>query len=349
MIARARSKTSLNNWMRVMILIIDLISTLSASLLDNLSLVAQDIKRNFEPFGGIKLLVFGDFLQLPPVSNLWHESTKWAFDSCLWKDLGIKTIEFNGNNRHSGNLSFASMLKRLRDGSSTVDDFEYIKSLAREVKYTDSIEPVRIYAKKNKVARYNSYRLSQLDAKSVILESVDTGDASMLRYCPVEEKFELKVGSQVMLVRNINERLVNRSVGTLVGFETSPSGNTVPVVNMVLGNNSIMEYKAEPVEWTVTGPDCNVVAFRIQVPLILAWSITIHKPQGRTIPRLIVDIEGVFEEGQCYVALSRCPCDSNIQVLNFRKKHVMSNQECVRFYKSVSNADDATFVAPNTG
>ncbi|RKF78524.1 ATP-dependent DNA helicase PIF1 [Golovinomyces cichoracearum] len=240
MIARARSKTSLNNWMRVKILIIDEISMLSAILLDNLSL------GNYEHFGGIKLLVFGDFLQLPPVSNLWHESTKWAFDSYVQKDLGIKTIELKGNNRHSGNVAFASMLKRLRDGSSTVDDFEYIKSLAREVllarevKYTDSMEPVRLYAKKNKVARYNSYRLSYLDAKSVILESVDTGDASMLRYCPVEEKIELKVGSRVMLVRNTKERLVNGSVRTLVGFETSPSGNTVPVVNMVLGNNSIV-------------------------------------------------------------------------------------------------------------
>ncbi|RKF51394.1 ATP-dependent DNA helicase PIF1 [Golovinomyces cichoracearum] len=196
---------------------------LSATLLDNLSLVAQDIKGNYEPFGGIKLLVFGDYLQLPPISNLWHESTKWAFNSYVWKDLDMKTIELRGDNRHNEKTDFASMLRRLRDGSSIADDFEYLKSLAREVKYTDFIKPVRLNAKKNKVSRYNSYRLSQLDADSVILDSLDTGDAFMLRYCPIKEKIEVKVGSQVMLMRNINERLVNGSVGTLVRFDTNPS------------------------------------------------------------------------------------------------------------------------------
>lgn len=348
MIGRARRKSSIRNWKRVKILIIDEVSMLSGTLFGNLSLVAQNIKCNSEPFGGIRVLVFGDFLQLPPISNTRNGTIEWAFESKVWHDLKMKTIELRGCNRHGNDAGFAGLLRRLRNGSCKDEDIKHIKSLVREVKYADSVEPVRLYATKDKVARYNSYRLSQLETQSVTIHSTDQGTTSLLSQCPVGKDLELKVGSQVMLMRNVNNVLVNGSIGTLVEFEKDKEGNTIPIVDIVSRNSKVIKYRAEPLEWCIENADRNIVASRKQVPLILAWSITIHKSQGRTIPRLVVDMGGVFEEGQCYVALSRCPTDRDIQVLNFREQHMMTNSKCVKFYESVCNDNEATHVATDT-
>lgn len=349
MIGKAKSKINARNWRRVKILIIDEISMISSTLLDNLSLVAQRIRANNEPFGGIRLLLFRDFLQLPPISFLgFRGHISRAFESTVWADLNMKVIDLKGHNRYGNNFVLADVLSRLRKGSHNVEDTNYIKNLVRTVTYEDSIEPVRLYARKDKVSRYNSYRLSQLKTECVVLESTDIGTESLLSQCPVEKNLQLKIGAQVMLVRNINNVLVNGSVGTLVEFEKGEKGNMIPIVNIVTRNSRIIRYKADPVEWSAENALGNVAAIRNQVPLILAWAITIHKSQGRTIPRVIVDMEGVFEEGQCYVALSRCPDDSKMQVLNFKESYIMTNAKCVEFYASMSDNNPATGVATYT-
>lgn len=98
-----------------------------------------------------------------------------------------------------------------------------------------------------------------------------------------------------------------------------------------------------PIAWTVEGVSGSVIASRVQIPLILSWAITIHKSQGKTIERVVVDTDGIFEKGQLYVALSKCPSSANMQILNFNTRYVRCDPYFVHFYNSMNRKPvDAT-------
>lgn len=339
MIFMASRKNNKKVWQNTDILIIDEVSMLSATLFDNLSKVAQMIRKSNLPFGGIRLILFGDFLQLPPISRN-KTRVKRIFESDIWEQLNPMPFELRDVIRQQ-NPVITTLLESIRVGMCTDSMEAYIQGLARDIEVADNIEPVRLYALRDRANSYNSDRLEQLDGQSEVYISRDYGQASTLKQCPALEILELKIGAQVILIRNLNRYLVNGSIGTIIGFKAiENSEEKYPIVSMLMSNGMRHKLTIGPIEWRMSMPDGTLISSRIQIPLILAWAITIHKSQGQTIPRLSIDMNGIFEKGQAYVALSRCINPDNMQVLNFKKENIMADKECVIFHYIVRQQMD---------
>jgi ATP-dependent DNA helicase PIF1 len=331
MVGRARGRATIGNWINAKILIIDEISMISAQLFDNLSKVAQAIRKSDSPFGGIRLLMFGDFLQLPPVTR-FKSRIKRVFESETWSELSPISMELSTSMRQS-DPDLTEMLNKVRLGVCHDDTEKYIQSFDKDIIYDDGIEPVRLHAKKDKVAQHNAEMLERIDSPVVIHDAKDSGNASALNQCPAEKQLSLKIGAQVMLIRNLATGLVNGTIGTIQDFISHKDhGRDIPLVKILQLNGSSITRMIAPVEWTMETPNGDIIAKRMQIPLILAWSMTIHKSQGKTIPRICIDMEGIFENGQAYVALSRCVDPENIQVRNFVKECVLSDRPSVEFH-----------------
>jgi len=184
---------------------------------------------------------------------------------------------------------------------------------------------------------------------------------------------ELKKHAQVMLIKNIDESLVNGSLGRIIGFDTedmfllrsgledsdeSPEikkrirafGNALdkgggkqlfPVVRFHTSDGTVRVVLCVPEEWKVETPTGETQASRKQIPLILAWALSIHKAQGQTLERVKVDLRKVFEKGQAYVALSRATSQQGLQVLGFQKQKVMAHPRVIDFYNKLYSVEAA--------
>lgn len=334
MIARASRGVSSLYWKNTDILIIDEISMISATFFENLSLLAKNIRTDNRPFGGMRLLMFGDFLQLPPVSKIDHPTTR-VFHTDAWADLDPTIIEMRHIVRQT-DPNFKRVLSELRQGICSQYSEDYLKGLEREVEYDDGIGPVRLFAKRNTTDAYNQTMLATLDTPTVRYVSIDSGDKNSLKQCPAQEVLELKEGCQVILIRNIASGAVNGSVGTVTGFERQ-GGSPLrrPIVKLTMPDGSTSTMSIGRASWETVAPNGNILASRTQFPLLLAWAITIHKSQGQTIPRLCVDMTGIFETSQAYVGIARCPDPNSLQIMNFNKNVVMASQSCVEFYRNL--------------
>ncbi len=311
------------------VLIIDECSMLSAELLETLDMVARNVRRDgmFSdvPFGGMQVIAFGDFFQLPPVHKYdGSQDRSWrpfCFDSSVWADLGLSEniIELSEVQRQEEG-DFVNLLNKVRTGRVEPRDiFELNEKCLvgpNNPLPNDGILPTRLYVLNRDVDSENSMRLEELSGKEVICTAHDIWRHSLGTPAAIKKKMKesmsmqmpdevkLKVGAQVMLTRNkdLEKNLVNGSRGVVEGFETNRDGNPIPVVRFDSG----VTIRVDPVEFTRNNSDggegCLV---RMQVPLKLAWAVTIHKSQGSTLTRASLDISSAFEYGQCYVALSR--------------------------------------------
>ncbi len=213
-------------------------------------------------------------------------------------------------------------------------------------------------------------------------DAFDTGDPAirdrLLQNMMAPKSLELKKGAQVMLIKNMDETLVNGSLGTIEGFMTPgafeymapqdlgsddgidpdvkkrikafsrqldgssiPDPKEYPLVRFRAVDGSQRVLLCEPEEWKVELPNGDVQACRKQLPLILAWALSIHKAQGQTLERVKVDLGRVFEKGQAYVALSRATSQQGLQVLRFEKQKVMAHPRVVQFYSKLYSAESA--------
>jgi ATP-dependent DNA helicase PIF1 len=335
MIQRASRGLSKTYWKDTSILIIDEVSMISATFFENLSLLAKNLRNSSLPFGGIRLIMFGDFLQLPPISKVDHPTVR-IFHTDAWQELSPKVMELKQIVRQT-NPEFIKILSEMRYGMCTDETEAYIRGLEREIVYDDGIEPVRLFAKKDSTEAHNVLMLSGLSGRPVRYKSIDSGDVGSLKQCPAVQNLELKEGCQVMVIRNLGEGVVNGSVGTIVGFEANSSVLAKkPRVRVTLPNGDLSTISVGRTAWETIAPNGKVLATRIQFPLILAWAVTIHKSQGQTLSRVSVDMSGIFEVGQAYVAMSRCKDPSNLRVVNFNRTLVMVAQSCVKFYQELS-------------
>jgi ATP-dependent DNA helicase PIF1 len=343
---KATRGKSAQYWRKTDILVIDEISMISAQFFDNLSYVAQMMRNSDKPYGGMRLLMFGDFLQLPPVSRQDTRVPR-VFEGSAWKELSPKVFTLNKIMRQQDEV-FTEMVSNVRLGKCGKDVCDYFESLSRDIEYYDDIEPVRLYSLRKTTDEYNQSRLDQLTAKAKVYESIDKGDKGSLNQCPAPSTLKLKSGCQVMLTRNLGKSAVNGSIGTLIGFKyVADMRSFQPLVKFVGHDGQPFTMSVPRCTWETITPTGLVMSSRTQVPLILAWAITIHKSQGQTIPRLYVDLKKVFECGQAYVALSRCTDPSSLQVIGFSKDIVKVDLECLTYYEPFAEYP-ATSVARST-
>jgi len=306
-----------NNIMRSLdLLVIDEISMVRADLLDAVDYVLQKMRRNQQPFGGVQLLMIGDLEQLAPVAkeeewNLLgkYYETPFFFDSQVLKKTPYLCVELKTVYRQSEEV-FINMLNRIRE--NRID-----KSLLQELnkRYQPDFNPenesgyIVLTTHNYQAQRINNEKLEKIDAQKYVYEAKITGNFPEYSF-PTDAKLELKKGAQVMFVKNdpsSEKRYYNGKIAVIINIEEDKieaqgEGDEIPiVVEKAVWSNMKYTIDAETKELKEEEEG----AFE-QYPLKTAWAITIHKSQGLTFEKAIVDANASFAHGQVYVALSRC-------------------------------------------
>jgi len=307
---------------KVKALVIDEISMISGEFLERASEGLSRVTRNDGvPFGGIQVVLCGDFLQLPPItSDLLSGSMRFAFQAPCWARLGLRTFVLTQNFRQSDDVAFQAVLNRIRVGELTHPDRSMLlrgsAGGGAAPGHRVSAKQTTLYCRNIDVERQNLAQLAQLRGPTAVFHADDTYEGNrqslyrIVEKCMMPQELHLKVGARVMLLKNKRtpamcqrgmKPLVNGSTGEVVAFETMADGvHVLPVVEFHEGTREVVS--REQVTGTVAGVGTYT---RSQLPLKLAWAVSVHKSQGMTLEGGTVDLRGAFEEGQVYVALSR--------------------------------------------
>ncbi|KAF4898404.1 ATP-dependent DNA helicase PIF1 [Colletotrichum fructicola] len=383
-----RNPKAKNRWLRTKTLIMDEVSMVDGELFDKLSQIGRTIRNNGKPWGGIQLVVTGDFFQLPPVPDGdKSRDAKFAFEAATWNTAIDHTIGLTQVFRQRDPV-FANMLNEMRLGRISEQTVQAFRKLTRPIVSDDGLEVTELFPTRWEVENSNQARLRNLPGKPHRYDASDGGDANvrdkLLQNMMAPKTIELKVGAQVMLIKNMDDTLVNGSLGKVVKFmsegsfeswtmpeygsdvdvdsedkakkkikafsrevEEATSGTTeFPVVEFAAVDGTTRTILCVPEDWKVETPTGEVQASRSQLPLILAWALSIHKAQGQTLERVKVDLGKVFEKGQAYVALSRATCQDGLQVLRFQKDKVMAHPRVIQFYNKLYSAEVAVAKKP---
>ncbi|XP_069795057.1 ATP-dependent DNA helicase PIF1 [Narcine bancroftii] len=318
----------LSHWLNCRHLIIDEISMIEGEFFDKLEAVARIVRKCNQPFGGIQLIVCGDFLQLPPVARA-KEKYKFCFQAKSWDKCIQVNMELTEVRRQT-DKRFIAMLQAIRLGKCPEEVATQMISTANQKIERDGILATRLCTHKDDVEFTNEKKLQQLPGEMLTFEAVDSDPvlAEMLNaQCPAVQKLQLKKGAQVMLTKNLNvqQGMVNGARGVVIGFD--PGNKSMPNVHFMCGVTETIK----PEKWLVKASGGTYVT-RQQLPLKLAWAISIHKSQGMTLDCVEISLSRVFESGQAYVALSRARSLEGLRVMDFDSKIVHANHDVLRFY-----------------
>ncbi|XP_029474210.1 ATP-dependent DNA helicase PIF1-like isoform X2 [Rhinatrema bivittatum] len=316
------------HWLSCQHLIIDEISMVEGEFFDKLEAVARAVRRREDPFGGIHLIISGDFLQLPPVMKT-SEKTKFCFQAKSWKKCIQLNMELTEVRRQT-EKTFISLLQAIRLGMCPEEVAHQLMKTATNKIEQDGILATRLCTHKDDVELTNVRRLQQLPGEIHTFEALDS-DPVLVKtidaHSPVAQFIQLKKGAQVMLTKNldVSRGLVNGARGVVVGFQ--PEGKGMPNVRFLCGVTEVIK----PECWIFKGRN-GVLLSRKQLPLKLAWAISIHKSQGMSLDCVEISLARVFESGQAYVALSRARSLQGLRVMDFDPKVVRADPHVLQFY-----------------
>ena len=321
---RALQNSQSQSWIKSTdVLIIDEISTISDEIFDLLSLICSKVRNSDLPFGGMQVIVVGDFYQLPAVPNRPYDHGGFAFNSKVWQQLfpPHNCIVLEKVYRQE-NQDFLKLLEEVRIGVLSEESKNLLNMLSRPLSNDDNYP--HLFSRVIDCQIANRECLLRLPGEIKSYESHDFGThkARLDFFASVPKILELKIGAPVMLLRNLSSLLKNGSTGTVIGFGSSG----FPLVNF---GNCVHEF-CELKKWTVDID--NEQHSRLQIPLALAFSYTIHKAQGQTLEKGVVDMRGLFAPGHMYTALSRFSSLDYLQVLNFKGHIIKPNKTVVEYY-----------------
>ena len=372
LIAIARKSFLADKLKDTAVLIIDEISMLHAKQLNLVNEVLKHVRKNDTAFGGIQVVVAGDFFQLPPVGSKGETNReKFAFMSQAWLDAKFHICYLSEQHRQvseaaNGGLDLDDILNQIRRQEVT---FDAIAALEATYDQNVDIKRTRLYTHNLNVDKINDKELAELSGEMRRFEATSIGDSKLVetlkKTVRTQDELILKIGAKVMFIKNNTELAVsNGTMGELIGFaavkmdeskrahdakndakkdmadseasfvdsedsegsdiktnskqkEKPKTDNKKPVTQKmpVVRLNSGREVIAEPEEWIIEDETGDVLASYEQVPLCLAWAITIHKSQGMTLDAAEIDLSRTFELGQGYVALSRLKSLAGLQLL----------------------------------
>ncbi len=332
------------------LIIIDEISMVRADILDNIDYFLRLNRDSHLPFGGVQMVFFGDLFQLPPVVSTPEEiiyfqtfyKGAYFFFAQAFENQGFKLeiLElrkiYRQEERH-----FIRLLETVRTNRMDYEDLEDLN-----IRHDPKFEPEEGYitlTTRNAIAdSLNERKLKENTNPTYLFQAQITGSFDP-RLFPTEQMMPLKLGAQVMFIRNDSEkRYVNGMIGTIVllddeNIEVEVTGKN-EVKNRIQVQHATWEIlKYIPSEKDPSRLDTEVVGSFKQYPLKLAWAITIHKSQGKTFDKVIIDMgTGAFEHGQTYVALSRCKTLGGIVLKQkLRPQDVLTDERIVEFYEQM--------------
>uniref|UniRef100_A0A8C3VQV7 ATP-dependent DNA helicase PIF1 n=1 Tax=Catagonus wagneri TaxID=51154 RepID=A0A8C3VQV7_9CETA len=330
-------------WLNCQRLVIDEISMVEADLFDKLEAVARAVRQKDKPFGGIQLIICGDFLQLPPVTK-GPQAPQFCFQAKSWRRCVPVTLELTEVWRQA-DKTFISLLQAVRLGRCSDEVTRQLRATAAHKVGRDGIVATRLCTHQDDVALTNEKRLQELPGEVHSFEAMDS-DPEQARtldaQCPVSQHLHLKLGAQVMLTKNlaVSRGLVNGARGVVVGFEAE--GRGLPQVRFLCGVTEVIHAD----RWTVQAAGGQLLS-RQQLPLQLAWAMSIHKSQGMSLDCVEISLGRVFASGQAYVALSRARSLQGLRVLDFDPTVVRCDPHVLRYYAALQRDRGLSLESPN--
>ena len=313
---------------RTHVLIIDEVSMLSGNMLDMLDMVCREIKQNSQPFGGMQIILVGDFFQLPPVvkrENIEEEKQNsliphvghvgnFAYGSAAWNRARLVVCYLTEQHRQDDS-DFLSVLSGIRTNNFLKEHRGHIVSRRIEASQMPA-NITKLFSHNTDVDQVNNTELAKLKSEKKLFKMSASGKEAIVailkKGCLSPENLELKIGAVVMCTKNNpKEKFVNGTLGVVTGFENF-TGH--PIIKTKNGGSIIVA----PMDWTVE-ENGKIRAQITQIPLRLAWAITVHKSQGMSLDAAVMDLSQVFEFGQGYVALSRVRRLSGLYILGINE------------------------------
>jgi len=282
------------------VLIIDEISMLHARQLDMVDAICRHFINKLLPFGGLQVVLCGDLFQLPPVEKDQNKEVKFVFSAKAWGQTGFKICYLNEQHRQK-NDELAGVLNSIRGGKAGAREAQAL-SARISAALSGQVKPTRLFSHNQEVDQVNNLELAKLRGDIMIYDMRFQGNEKLVGMlkggCLAPETLMLKKGAQVMFVKNnFDQGYVNGTTGIIDGFDEETK---MPIVITHAGKR----LAASPETWSVDIDDIALASIR-QVPLRLAWAITIHKSQGMSLDAVEIDLTKSFEFGMGYVALSR--------------------------------------------
>jgi ATP-dependent DNA helicase PIF1 len=316
------------------ILLVDEVSMMPYSMISVLDMVLKVVRCNSKPFGGIQLVLLGDWCQLPPI-NYEDDKHKYAFQNPLWDSIFTKdnTVVLKQIMRQD-NREFQDILNGIRMGKLQEKDISILSSrLVKDIPNNIT----RLFPVKKDIEILNKAKLDELEGNEYTYNAklcvkINSMEISFPKDSLISEKLILKEGALVMFNRNIyldNESknfIPNGRTGTVIDF----TKDNLPIIKYFDNDNKERKYICSTVTW-----DFELFSIS-QLPLILGWNISIHKSQGMTLDTVAIDVgSNIFEYGQFYVAISRCRTLEGLYLLNFDPKKILCDKTVLNYYEKL--------------
>jgi energy-coupling factor transporter ATP-binding protein EcfA2 len=311
------------------VLIIDEISMLNASRLDLVNNICQAVRQDLRPFGGLQVILSGDFFQLPPVTKLKTDDGLFVVDSDIWPDLNLAICYLEEQYRQE-DQNFLKVLAAIRANAAT-EKIEEILQTRLNQPLNLPLPATKLYTHNRNVDAENLLELAKLAGDERVYQMAASGVPSLVKslkesYCLAPETLKLKIDAVVMFVRNnFGKGYVNGTLGRVTGFDAD-SG--YPLVQTLAGREII----ASPETWAIEEGN-RTIASVSQVPLRLAWAITVHKSQGMSLDCAEIDLSRAFEFGMGYVALSRLRTLEGLKLLGINAKALLVKEQAMSLDK----------------
>lgn len=294
------------------VLIIEEISMLSATTFEMADKICREVRRENKPFGGLTVILVGDFFQLPPVPR--GREVAFAYTSPIWRDLNLITCYLTEQYRQDDS-EFLGVLSAIRSGE--VEEWHHERLMSRHTELSALPQGApKLFSHNADVDRINAGELAKLSGVARKFYMTSKGKDSLVeglkRGCLSPEVLELKEGAAIMFTKNSPQgRFVNGTLGVVKGW----GADGLPIVKMKGGGKT----STEPMEWRLEEQG-KMRASISQVPLRLAYAMTVHKSQGMSMDEAIMDLSKTFEYGQGYVALSRVRMLSGVYLTGLNKR-----------------------------
>ncbi|MEO8863000.1 MAG: PIF1 family DEAD/DEAH box helicase [Candidatus Saccharimonadales bacterium] len=323
------------------VLIIDEISMLHHYRLDMVDEIARKVRRSNKPFGGIQVILCGDFFQLPPVTRSGQERGQFVVFSKAWEELDPVICYLTEQHRQDDDM-FLSILNAMRD-----DDLHrhHVEALMERTKLADAdIDVTELHTTNVDVDSINAKKLALLPGEEHHYKMVQVGKdgyvQTLKRSCLAVEDLVLKEGALIMCIKNNPEKkYVNGSLGIVIGFDKSTDH---PKVRLKNGR----ELTISPDTWELRDGDKKRASVA-QLPIRLAWAVTVHKSQGMTLDAARIDLRKAFVEGMGYVALSRVRNLATLSLVGINQMALRVSPVALEidgYLRKRSRADDKKFV-----
>ncbi len=380
LLKKARSTGKIKKkWARVDLLVVDEVSMVDPDFFETVDQVLRVIyNKPNSPFGGLVLLLSGDFCQLPPVLPRArpHHLPRFAFQTNAWQRANIQVVKLTEIFRQAGDPELAEVLSRIRFGEQTMDDLILLRSrLNAELVVPDGIEPTRMYSRKVCVDTLNDKKLKEIPEteerhvfNSSVFYEVDSDMSSKKRRKVMGSSGDIAVSTksqkQAMLKTIMTQ--VTKNAPTQEQLELRTGAQVMLLTNLDIDNGLVNGSRGVVVGFTTSTPIQPIVKFASQTvpverytwehvvdgagviyyrqtPLRLAYAITIHKAQGMSVDYIEISVDqSVFECGQAYVALSRATSLEGMRLLNFNPNVIRQHPDVLAFYDALEDCLAAT-------